>query len=142
LRRPPSFLLSTRGFLVRLNGALKQIPLAYRVEHDYTYLGNRGGSYEQTDRPGPGHTGPTYPEDSCVRTAPWLGDRTAVETGFRRRPAGERRVALPCPAQAGAGGLDYCGMETQREQSSRQVLFADAPRSQGVGKRGCQLESS
>jgi len=32
-----------------------------------------------------------------------------------RRPAGQRRIALSCPAQVVAGGLDYCGMETKRE---------------------------
>src|SRR5215470_11691015 len=117
------------------------LPLAYREGHDYTHLGNRGGSYEQTDRSGPGHAGPAYSEDSCIRAAPRLGNRAAVKTGLRRGPAGQRRVALPCFAQAGARGVDYRGMEVQREQSSRQVLQPDAPRPQRIRKRGLQLGS-
>src|SRR5215475_2987182 len=104
------FDLTTRAASARisqLQGAL-HFPLAYREGNDYTRLGNRGGSYEQTDRPGPGHPGPAYPEDSCVRAAQRLGDRATPEAGLRRRPAGERRIALPRPAQAGARGLDYC----------------------------------
>src|SRR5262245_6423435 len=98
-----------------LTDVLRQIPLAYRVEQRYTRLGNQERVYEQTDRPGPEHTGPAYPEDSCVRAAPRLGDWATPETGFRRRPAGQRRVALPCPAQAGTGGLDHGRVETERE---------------------------
>src|SRR5262245_24647334 len=107
----------------------------------YTYLGNLERVYEQTDRLGPRHTGSPYSKDSRVRAAPRLGDRAAIETGFRRRPAGQRWVALPCLAQARAGRLDYCGVETQRKQSSRQVLQLDASRPQRIRKRGRQLES-
>src|SRR5262245_46199411 len=99
----------------RVEAAAFHVPLAYRVEQSYTYLGNQGRAYEQTDRPRPGHTRSTYLEDSRVRAAQWLGHRAAPETGLRRRPVCQRRVALPCPAQAGAGGLDYCRMETKRE---------------------------
>src|SRR5215472_11513589 len=70
--------------------AVFHLPLAYREGHGYTHLGNRGGLHEQTDRPGPGYPGPAYPEDSRVRAAPRLGGRAAVETGLRRRPAGQR----------------------------------------------------
>src|SRR5215470_11947606 len=66
------------------------IPLAYREGHCYTHLGNQVRAYEQTYRSGPGHTGPAYPEDSGVRTAPRLGDWAATETGLRRSPAGQR----------------------------------------------------
>src|SRR5262249_11717139 len=108
--RPEAF-----GWNFRYPQVSLYIPLAYREGHGYTHLGNRGGLYEQTDRPGSGYPGPAYPEDSRVRAAPWLGDRAAPETGLRRCPVCQRRIALPCPAQAGAGGLDYCRMETKRE---------------------------
>src|SRR5215475_7272619 len=100
------FSFSIRGVMALLTVVLKQIPLAYRVEQGYTHLGNQVRAYEQTNRLGPGYPGPAYPEDSCVRAAPRLGNRATPETGLRRRPAGQRLVALPCPAQAGAGGLD------------------------------------
>src|SRR5262249_732530 len=95
---PLSFLFSIRGLMALLTDILRQIPFAYRVEQGYTHLGNQERVYEQTDRLGPGHTGSAYPENSGVRAAPRLGNRAAVETGLRRRPAGQRRVALPCPA--------------------------------------------
>src|SRR5215831_6359156 len=99
----------------RVEAAAFHIPLAYREGPDYTHLGNQVRAYEQTYRPGPGHTGPTYPEDSRVRAAPRLGDRAAPETSLRRRPTGQRRITLPCSAQAGAGGLDQGRVEAERE---------------------------
>src|SRR5262245_19999984 len=107
--------LITRNWTVRLTGALTQIPLAYRVGQGYTHLGNQERTYEQTDRPCPGHTESAYSEDSRVRTAQRLGDRATPETSIRRSPAGKRRIALPCPAQAGAGGLDQGRVEVERE---------------------------
>src|SRR5215510_10179367 len=94
--------VSTRGLTVWLTGALKQIPLAYRVGARYTHLGNQGRAHEQINRFGPRYPGPLDLEDPGVRATPRLGDRAAVETGLRRRPAGQRRVALPCPAQGRA----------------------------------------
>src|SRR5215471_3606004 len=115
LSYPHSFSFSISGLTVQLTDIPKQIPLAYLVEQAYTHLGNQGRAYEQTDRFGPGHIGPAYPEDSCVRAAPRLGDWATPETGFWRHPAGQRRVAIPCPAQAGAGGLDHGRVEAERE---------------------------
>src|SRR5215475_10058494 len=52
-------------------------PLAYRGKRAYASLGNQGRAYEQTDGPGPGHTGPSDLEDPGAGAAKRLGDRTA-----------------------------------------------------------------
>lgn len=44
-----------------------------------------------------------------------LGHQPAPETNLRRRPASQRRLAVPCFTQARTGRLDHCGMEGQRK---------------------------
>ena len=64
---------------------------------------------------GAGDFGFAAAEDFGAGANEWLCDQFATEAGFWGRVAGERRVALPCPAQAGAGRLDHGGVEAYGE---------------------------
>ena len=68
-------------------------------------------------------------QDSRSGAAERMGHRPAPEAGLQRRAAGERRLALPGAAQAGAAGLDHGGVAEHREQPAREDLLADAARS-------------
>jgi hypothetical protein len=76
---------------------------------------------EQINRSGQGYLGSTYPEDSRVRTGQWLGDWATSETSLRRRPAGQRRITLSYPAQAGAGG--WIKLEWKLSENNRRAKF-------------------
>src|SRR4026209_1676741 len=97
------------------------------------------GNNEQPARPGASPPRPAAVEDPRARAAPCVGDLAAVEADLGRRTAGERRVALPRPPQAGTGGLDQRGVETEREQSPREILRADAARPPASRARGGQM---
>src|ERR1044072_4689246 len=73
-----------------------------------------------------GDVGPADSEDSRSGAAARLCGEPEPEPGLRGGAAGERRVALPGAAQAGAAGLDRGGVEDQRAGTPREVLLADA----------------
>src|SRR5262245_35092837 len=62
------------------------------------YLGNRAKHYEQTQRCRPRNPGPSDHENHRVRAHARLGDQPTAEADLRRRPASQRRLALPCPS--------------------------------------------
>src|SRR5688572_31826981 len=106
--------------------------LAYREEQVYSPLGKREHTDEPAVRPRSRHVGFADPEDPGARAVARLGDRTALEAGVRRCPAGERRLAVSGAPQARATGVDRSRVETDREQPARQVLFADAIRQEAA----------
>src|SRR5262249_10514794 len=105
------------------------LTLAYRGGRVYASLGNRGDN-EQTFRLAPRDIGLAAAKDPCAGAAERLRHQPTDEAGFRRRSAGQRRIALSGFAQARAGGLDHCGVERHRKQQAREVLFADAARTE------------
>ena len=64
-------------------------------------------------------------------------DQPTAQAGIRRRPAGERRLAVSRAAQAGTGRMDHRRVAAQREQPPREILFAHAagPSSAAEGER-------
>src|SRR5262245_28064871 len=93
---------------------------------------------EQAVRSRAGHPRSPAAEDSGARTAPRVGDQPAIEPGFERRTAGERRIVVSGPLQTRTGRLDQGGVEDERARPPRQVLFADCfgPPETGRGGRG------
>ena len=65
-----------------------------------------------------------------------------LKSHLRRRAAGQRRIALPGPAQARAGRLDHRRVEADREQPAREVLFAHAPRQEAARIGGGELAAA
>ena len=53
-----------------------------------------------------------------------MGHQSPPEIHLRRRAPGQRRIPLPCIAQAGAGRLDQGRVEADRKQPKGEVLFA------------------
>ena len=84
--------------------------------------------HQQTSDPRPGHPRPAPSENPRVGAPPRLGHQPAPAIHFRRRAAGQRRIALSGPAQARAGRLDHRRVEADGEQPAREVLRADAAR--------------
>src|SRR5215469_14029437 len=89
-------------------------------------LGYRGHKDEQTLRSRAGNVGHVAAENSGACADERLRGQSAVKAGVWRHFAGERRIALPSAAQAGARGLDHGGVENIRAWSADEILFADA----------------
>ena len=68
-----------------------------------------------------------------------MGHQQAAAAGFEEHTASQRRIALSRVAQIGTRGLDQSGMEAERKQSTREVLFTDSARQAATGERDQQL---
>src|ERR1700687_6264316 len=119
--------------------ATAPFPCLPRGDCVYSPLGNR---YEQTQRPRPRHPRPAPPEDSGPPALARVGDRAAPQVSLRRRAAGQRRLPLPRPAQAGAGRLDRGRVEADGEQPARQVLHAHPPGQEAARRGGGELATA
>src|ERR1043166_1012798 len=114
-------------------------PIDYRGETVYAPLGYR---YEQTDRPRARNSGSAAAQTARPRAAAWVGDQPAAPSAVRRRPAGQRRVALPGAAQARTGRLDQSRVEDDGKQPQGEVLRADPPGTKTAGCRSGELEAA
>src|SRR6516225_11261271 len=98
-------------------------------------LGYRGHRHEQAFGPCAGHVGHVAFENSGSPANERLRREPAVDAGVWRRFAGERWIAEPRFAQAGAGRLDYSRVENVRVRSASEILFADTTGATTARKR-------
>src|SRR3984885_12732836 len=108
----------------QLRARIAVAPLAYRGKLGYSLSVTVRRAYEQAYGSRTGHFRPAGSEDSCPTAASRLGPQPETETGFWGRAAGERRIALSGPPQAGTAGLDPGRVEVNREQPQGEVLLA------------------
>src|SRR5262245_18760288 len=89
------------------------------------------GNDEQADRSRSRYLGPPYSKNSRAGADAWLGDRTAHQANVERCSARRSKRSVSRAAQTGETGLDQVGVGCLGNESSSQVLFANAGRPQG-----------